>query len=454
MTSVVFVHGTGVRAKSYEKSFARVVNGLGRVRAEVRVVRCLWGEEHGASLGLDGASVPVRSKNRGIGGGELLDEDDPLAVWALLEVDPLAELREFAEAARARRGGGARVGFAPGRQDPWHTIADRVRGLSLAGVSGGEESVEGASGGGLSLAGVAGGGESVAGVSGGGESLAGVSGGGGSPAELVSDLAPHLGPAAGRVAHEISRTLGGTPPADGIEAIAARAVYALAVQRAEGPDGADEPLPVDGADRDAVVGALTDQLGGTDRGGFAARAAKGVAVRALNSYLSPLSSLAHSFRSGITRGSVPAGGDILRYQARGAGVRAAIRAAVREAVDSGHGPVVLLAHSLGGIACVDLLAEPDPPAGVELLVTVGSQAPFLYELDALTALRRGEPLPAAFPRWINVYDEHDLLGFVGAKVFPGRVTDLRVDTRQPFPRAHTSYFAHHRLYELLAPELP
>ncbi|GLV75164.1 hypothetical protein ACH4VS_10070 [Streptomyces hygroscopicus] len=474
MTSVVFVHGTGVRAKSYEKSFARVVNGLGRVRAEVRVVRCLWGEEHGASLGLDGASVPVRSKNRGVGGGELLDEDDPLAVWALLEVDPLAELREFAEAARARRGGGARAGFAPGRQDPWHTIADRVRGLSLAGasgggesvagasgggeslagVSGGGESVAGASGGGLSLAGVSGGGESLAGVSGGGESVAGVSGGGGSPAELVSDLAPHLGPAAGRVAHEISRTLGGTPPADGIEAIAARAVYALAVQRAEGPDGADEPLPVDGADRDAVVGALTDQLGGTDRGGFAARAAKGVAVRALNSYLSPLSSLAHSFRAGITRGSVPAGGDILRYQARGAGVRAAIRAAVREAVDSGHGPVALLAHSLGGIACVDLLAEPDPPAGVELLVTVGSQAPFLYELDALTALRRGEPLPAAFPRWINVYDEHDLLGFVGAKVFPGRVTDLRVDTRQPFPRAHTSYFAHHRLYELLAPELP
>ncbi|MFE2679858.1 hypothetical protein ACFXEZ_39645, partial [Streptomyces hygroscopicus] len=194
---------------------------------------------------------------------------------------------------------------------------------------------------------------------------------------------------------------------------------------------------------------------GAPPGGFSApRAAKGVAVRALNSYLSPLSSLAHSFRSGITRGSVPAGGDILRYQARGAGVRAAIRAAVREAVDSGHGPVVLLAHSLGGIACVDLLAEPDPPAGVELLVTVGSQAPFLYELDALTALRRGEPLPTAFPRWINVYDEHDLLGFVGAKVFPGRVTDLRVDTRQPFPRAHTSYFAHRRLYELLAPELP
>ncbi|MBI0300673.1 hypothetical protein JBE04_41035 [Streptomyces sp. PRKS01-29] len=414
MTSVVFVHGTGVRAESYEKTFARVVSGLGRVRTEVGVARCFWGEEHGASLGLGGASIPVRTRKRGVGGDEVLDEDDPLAVWALLEVDPLVELREFAQEAKARRGPGARAGFAPGRQDPWQAVADRARGLSLEAVTGG----------------------------------------GGSLDELVSDLAPHLGAAGGRVAQEISRTLGGTPPTDGIEAIAARAVYALAVQRAEGPHGDEEPLAVDGADRDTVVGAFTDQLGGAARGGFAAGAAKGIAVRALNSYLSPLSALAHAFRGTITNTSVPASGDILRYQVRGAGVRAAIRAAVRDEVESTGGPVVLLAHSLGGIACVDLLAEPDPPAGVELLVTVGSQAPFLYELDALTALRRDEPLPAAFPRWLNVYDERDLLGFVGEKVFPGRVTDLRVNTRQPFPRAHTSYFAHQRLYDLLAPELP
>ncbi|NUP37062.1 MAG: hypothetical protein HOY76_08590 [Streptomyces sp.] len=416
MTSVVFVHGTGVRAASYEKSFARVVSGLGRARAEARVVRCFWGEEHGASLGLGGASIPVRTQNRGVGGDALLDEDDPLAVWALLEADPLAELREFAEAAKARRGGGAaRVGFAPGRRDPWQDTADKVRGLSLKAVADG----------------------------------------GGSLGELATDLAPHLGTAGARVAHEISRTLGGTPPVDGIEQIAARAVYALTVGLAEGPQGVGEPVEADGADRDTVVGALTEQLGGTGRGGVVAGAAKGIAVRALNSYLSPISSLAHRYRGRITNGSVPASGDILRYQARGAGVRAAIRAAVREAAESGDGPVVLLAHSLGGIACVDLLADAtEPPPEVALLVTVGSQAPFLYELDALTSLRRDEPLPDAFPRWLNVHDEHDLLGFVGEKVFPDRVTDLRVNTRQPFPRAHTSYFAHQRLYELLAPELP
>ncbi|OPF78218.1 hypothetical protein VT50_0220130 [Streptomyces antioxidans] len=440
MTSVVFVHGTGVRAKSYEKSLARVVSGLGRVRADIRVARCFWGEEHGASLGLGGASLPVRTKNRGAGDDGLLDEDDPLAVWALLEVDPLAELREFAQAVRDDD---EETGFVPGRVDPWETIADKVRALTLESVA--PRSAASAA----SVAPEAGKPELAPG------SAAPAAGqpGGGLP-RLIADLAPHLDEAADRVADEISGSLGGTSPADGIEPIAARAVYALAVQRAEGPYRDDDPLAVDGADRDAVVGALTERLGGTDRSGFVAGAAKGVAVRALNSYLSPLSSLARTFRGGITKGSVPASGDILRYQVRGAGVRAAIRAAVRDATESGDGPVVLLAHSLGGIACVDLLAEPDPPAGVELLVTVGSQAPFLYELDALTALRRDEPLPAAFPRWINVYDEQDLLGFVGEKVFPGRVTDLRVNTRQPFPRAHTSYFAHQRLYDLLAPELP
>ncbi|WP_432010721.1 hypothetical protein [Streptomyces cucumeris] len=411
MTGVVFVHGTGVRAASYDKSFARVRDGLERVRPDVRAVRCFWGEEHGASLGLDGASVPVRTGNRGAGDTGF-DDGDPLALWALLEAEPLAELREFTETARGDDGD---TGFAPGRVDPWETVADKVRALSLAGV--GDTARPGLR-------------------------------------RLVADLAPALDGAAERVADEISRELGGAPYTEGVGAVAARAVYALALNSAETAGDIDALLPVDGADRDTVVGALTDQLGGADRGGVVSRAARGVGGRMLNSYLSPLSSLARTFRGGITRGSVPAGGDILRYQARGAGVRAAIAAAVREAADGG-GPVVLLAHSLGGIACVDLLADAaGPPPGVELLVTVGSQAPFLYELDALTSLRRGTPLPAAFPRWINVYDEHDLLGFVGGEVFPGRVTDLRVTTRQPFPRAHTSYFAHQRLYDLLGPELP
>lgn len=150
---------------------------------------------------------------------------------------------------------------------------------------------------------------------------------------------------------------------------------------------------------------------------------------------------------------LPETGDILRYQARGALLRARIAEAVALARAADDGPVVLLAHSLGGIASFDLLAM-EPAHGVDLLVTVGSQAPFLYEIDALTGLRRGEELPGTFPRWINVYDRRDLLGFVGGKLFPGRVDDVRVHLRQPFPRAHTAYFAHRGLYERLNAELP
>ena len=116
-------------------------------------------------------------------------------------------------------------------------------------------------------------------------------------------------------------------------------------------------------------------------------------------------------------------------------------------------PVVLVAHSLGGIASVELLATRALPA-VELLVTVGSQAPFLYELNALPTLPFGAELPPTVPRWVNVFDRRDLLGYTGAGVFPGRVEDREVDNRAPFPRSHSAYFANERFYAVLDEVLP
>ena len=81
--------------------------------------------------------------------------------------------------------------------------------------------------------------------------------------------------------------------------------------------------------------------------------------------------------------------------------------------------MVLIGHSLGGIACVDLLAG-GTLTHVRLLVTVGSQAPLLYEMDALHGLRFGEPLPEHFPRWINLYDPHDSLSYKAAPLFQRR----------------------------------
>ena len=140
-------------------------------------------------------------------------------------------------------------------------------------------------------------------------------------------------------------------------------------------------------------------------------------------------------------------GDILLYQGQGATVRQLIR----EKVEQAQAPVVLLAHSLGGIACVDLLIGEDLARKVELLVTVGSQAPVFYEIGALSSLRyeAAAKLPASMPPWLNIYDHQDFLSFVGARLFPGRVKDALVDNRQPFPYAHSAYWNNPIVWDLV-----
>lgn len=403
MTNVVFVHGTGVRIESYEKSFARVSRGIARVRPDVEMVRCYWGDTCGAALGLNGASIPVRDKTRGV--PDQPPTDDPAAPWAVLLADPFAELRAYAD--RAGAGGAGATGFVPGRRDPWEVYSDTVRTLSVEGL------------------------------------------------DVSPDLVPYLGQALDRVASELALLPAGTPQDPGVNAVTARAVTAVVLILADDAEGDDDPLPVDGADRDALAEQLVALLGGTERGlGRVGDSAKWLGGRALHMLLWDHSELAVRHRRGLTGKSVPATGDILRYQARGADLRSRIADTVRATrAAAPDRPVVLIAHSLGGIACVDLLATEPAPA-VDLLVTVGSQAPFLYEMDALTSLRLGEPLPPSFPRWLNVHDTRDLLGFVAAKVFPGRAEDRRVDTRQPFPWSHSAYFAHRKLYDWLAGELP
>jgi len=127
--------------------------------------------------------------------------------------------------------------------------------------------------------------------------------------------------------------------------------------------------------------------------------------------------------------------DIVFYQARGQKIRDCVRKRIEEA---GAGAVVLC-HSLGGIAVVDLLIE-NPMPQVRQLITVGSQAGFFYEIDALVSLPFPEPLPAHFPPWRNIYDSADFLSYRASGAFPGRVGDFRVDNGQPFPQSHSAYW--------------
>jgi hypothetical protein len=127
-------------------------------------------------------------------------------------------------------------------------------------------------------------------------------------------------------------------------------------------------------------------------------------------------------------------GDILLYQSRGEEVRDYIR----RKIEGAKSPVTIVAHSLGGIACVDLLALPKPPT-VTHLVTAGSQSPLLYEMGALLTLKPPQPLPLGFPPWLNLYDRNDFLSYIANRLWPN-VIDVEIESGQPFPDSHSAYF--------------
>ena len=128
-------------------------------------------------------------------------------------------------------------------------------------------------------------------------------------------------------------------------------------------------------------------------------------------------------------------GDILLYQARSAAVHKYLRGKIAAAAP----PVVLMAHSLGGIACFDLLCGDNPPA-IAGLITFGSQAPMLYEMGALVSLKPPMGLAPSFPKWLNVFDRDDFLSFVAAESFPS-AWDAEIVSGQPFPISHSSYLS-------------
>ncbi|MBV9224758.1 MAG: hypothetical protein JOY85_12055 [Acidobacteriaceae bacterium] len=88
---------------------------------------------------------------------------------------------------------------------------------------------------------------------------------------------------------------------------------------------------------------------------------------------------------------------------------------------------------------------------VTMLATVGSQAPYFYEINALSSLEYGDKteLPAYFPWWLNIYDRADFLSYVGEGVFRKRVEDHEVRTHQLFPQSHSAYWSRKGTYDHL-----
>ncbi|QIQ01575.1 hypothetical protein [Streptomyces liangshanensis] len=396
----VFVHGTGVRRERFEELFALVEAGLLREIPEAEVERCYWGAEFGAELSAGGASVPGMRPHPG-------PEADPeTAEWLLLLTDPLCELRVLAKLGTEAQDDGFGLLGAP---SPGENVGNALR--ALPGVL--------------------------------------------APDDELAVLLRETGLADGyrnalRTAERSDEFHAACLVAEDDAAAAELRVHTgralVAVMLAEARDTA---LCTD-AERDRLVDLLSGRLGGTARGmltrtaSVLSRLAQRVATQ----------SFLDRKRGEVTSEKASEIGDILRYQARGQHLRAHLERVIGNSPE----PPVVIGHSLGGIALVDTLAlaaRRQSPLPVRLLVTVGSQAPFLHELGALAGLEPGDRLPADFPRWLNIYDRRDVLSYLAEPVFPGdgRITDHEVRSGMPFPVSHSAYWKLPSVFERIAEAL-
>ncbi|WP_030663645.1 hypothetical protein [Streptomyces cellulosae] len=395
MTAVVFIHGTGVREPGFSKLAGRVAAGLTALRDGLRIVPYYWAGAHGATLAAGGASLPAHpgATVRGLAespAGPGTGADSGDGTAAWAAL----YADPYAELALAAAGRAPVVERPPGTVVPQHRLQAQLAALAAQGDAPAAELGPGL-------------------------------------ARAVTDLAAHplLGPAADAL------------DPDDLAVLAARSLTARVI--ADALD-ADAPLVPVGDLRDAVADRLAVALGAPPRG-----TERGLRSLLLRTAGSAASRAVVRRRRALTEAAHPAAGDILRYLSRGEAVRADLRSLVAGL----EPPVALVCHSLGGIIALDTLIA-DPLPQVRLLVTAGSQGPFLYESGSLPTLEHPAPLPPHVPAWLNLYDPRDLLSYLGAGLFPGRVTDIAVDSRQPFPAAHSAYWTNPEVYRHIVDRLP
>jgi hypothetical protein len=405
MTTFLFVHGIGVRAKDLKTSLQLIEEGIGSISGAGgphTLQFCYWGSSAGTPFTEEFRSIP-RFAERGGGSDEEAQRAEEAALWDLLYRDPLFELRLLASdrSGEADPDAEEQLTEALATLSPSGELAERLRDAGL--LNGFDQARQ----------------------------------------QLLAE--PSYLDAVARVGGSWTR----------YRVAIARALLALAVVRCPEPEQA---LRFAGSRdlRQRLEALLIDGLGGKE-GGLGDWLTK--------AYLYPLRSALRRNFGGFARNYYRELGDIFHYRGEG-GER--IRGAIREHLRAIHEPVVLLGHSLGGIASFELLLEealraPSQRAldlsGVRALVTVGSQAPFLYEINALRQLKAHnqegtrDALPADFPSWLNLYDPEDLLGFMARPVFGPAVAEQMVISGQPFPAAHSAYWTNPETWQAIAAHL-
>lgn len=410
---VIFVHGTTVRDVS--KSMAEIRKRSARILdlGDGDVVAVEWGRKVGPPARNFIPALPPEYSTRAA--MEYEDEGDPSEadVWALLMADPSVELRMLA-AERSGEEGSASAGFAVGGQPPSQEVTQKLKDLAPPQPE-------------LEHAEIA--------------------------AHDFQTALKHLLDSAATV--DAVATATGAADPELSEALANSLVARMLVlaspdpwRRAEGraelPTGEESSdlLPpaaaLDAEIRTALVSAVLSGLGSSARGGnifkrWGGAMASRVAVSKRAELMAPLAHFLHDVTFYLSNRDIIQGEIIDSIEAAGA-----------------NRPVVVLAHSLGGIAAVDLLSKADAPQ-TDLLVTVGSQAPLLYLMDALADLKPdGSDCRPKVP-WLNIYNRDDLLAFCAQQVFPDvpGIMDRAIDAKVPFPAAHSAYWRVDEVYELI-----
>lgn len=389
MPTILFIHGTGVREPSFSRSFRVVQAKIAAINPAWKVKKCYWGEKYGVQL-TDVKTVPpgrVEIAKDARGAAEASDEDLTLTVWQMLYADLFFELRWIASGtaaagdveAEAAAPGEALVGATVRSQLDHFTITPELQSaLEACGIS---------------------------------DSMS-----------EDSFAAALTGVRESELLEAALRTNNAELPM-----AVSRAIIALTIADAV---ALGAPAPSE-TQRTRLYELVLAQLGGANRSimKWLLAPLTGFASRRATTYVA-------NHRSGISGEAAPAAGDVILYQTRGEKIRECIKAEAERTQDA----VYLLAHSLGGIASVDLLAM-SPPKNVRGLITVASQAPLLYEFDALTSIRNPGVLPAAFPRWLNIYDPRDFLSYMAEPVFDKKkVKDVEVRSGEPFPQSHSAYW--------------
>ncbi|MET9540464.1 hypothetical protein ABZY16_23610 [Streptomyces sp. NPDC006553] len=401
--SLVFVHGTGVR-EGLENTLEKVRTGMATLPLSPdSVCGPPWGEE----LGPDDLDVtPILPESsaitRAAAGGEVPDDVTDVATWGLLIDDPLIELRLLAVAPPARTG--IVVNAEPAAVELRRLLDDAKvapEALEAAGVK--DEELR-------------------------------------SAIVFVRDSEPLVGAA---------RAVGKAGDA-GLLAAVSRSVVACVLhgQRSAEPPRLT-PVALSGEHRTDLVGAVGEAVSGTPTRGFF--------TQTIWKTLGPLAVRVGNAKARENRAKLmdPFSDfirDVAFYIRRGEAVREFLATAISDL--PANGPVVVVGHSLGGIAMVDLMSGGDAPH-VDLLVTVGSQAPYLYLLDSLVSLRPGQDAKPFTP-WLNIYSPADFLSFRAAPAFPevGGIVDEEVDAGVPFPESHSAYWSQKETYSLIGQHWP